>query len=99
MLHKIGELRKPKTNVQIIQKSALLKYHYLMQFLRDAAPEIADEVRSTYVETMSRILHSLFKVGSKLPDLFSVPSLVVACSAHYFACPVDARIPRPTTLN
>ncbi|CAN0511450.1 unnamed protein product, partial [Scytosiphon promiscuus] len=26
LLQKIGELRKPKTNVQIIQKNSLLKY-------------------------------------------------------------------------
>ena len=61
MLQKIGELRKPKTNVQIIQKTALLKYHHLMEFLMEKAPEVAEEVRTTYVDSMGRTLHALFK--------------------------------------
>lgn len=60
-LHKIGELRKPKTNVQMIQKTALLKYGHLMRFLMEKAPEVGEEVRNTYIETMSRTLHTLFK--------------------------------------
>uniref|UniRef100_A0A7S2WQ93 Vacuolar protein sorting-associated protein 52 homolog n=1 Tax=Rhizochromulina marina TaxID=1034831 RepID=A0A7S2WQ93_9STRA len=60
-LSKIGELRKPKTNVQMIQKAGLLKYHGLMHFLRRHQPEIADEIRATYEESMGRTLHQLFK--------------------------------------
>lgn len=61
MLLKIGELRKPKTNVQMIQKAGLLKYHYLMQFLMECSPATAQEVRVTYTESMSRTIHSVFK--------------------------------------
>jgi len=61
LLYKIGELRKPKTNVQMIQKAGLLKYHHLMNFLMEAAPEVAQEIRATYMDSMSRTLHALFK--------------------------------------
>lgn len=62
MLLKIGELRKPKTNVQMIQKAGLVKYHHLMDFLMKTSPEVAQEIRTTYMDSMSRTLHSLFKV-------------------------------------
>lgn len=60
-LHKIGELRRPKTNVQMIQKNAMLKFSHLFHFLMESAPAIAEEVQSTYVESMSRTLHGLFR--------------------------------------
>jgi hypothetical protein len=66
MLHKINELRKPKTNVQMLQNTGLLKYHHLMQFLMEKAPDVAEEVRATYMDSMSRTLHSIFKVLSRL---------------------------------
>ncbi|CAM9642682.1 unnamed protein product [Phaeothamnion confervicola] len=61
LLHKMSELRKPKTNVQIIQKSALLRYSYLMEFMADNAPEVAEEVRSVYIESMGRTIYNLFR--------------------------------------
>jgi len=61
MLLKIGELRKPKTNVQMIQKTGLLKYHHLMTFLMESSPEVAMEIRTVYMDSMSRTLQTLFK--------------------------------------
>lgn len=61
LLQKIGELRKPKTNVQIIQKNSLLKYKYLMQFMCDNAPEAAEEIRAVYIESMGRTISALFR--------------------------------------
>jgi len=67
MLLKIGELRKPKTNIQMIQKAGLVKYHHLMDFLMKTSPEVAHEIRTTYMDSMSRTLHSLFKVDKYTP--------------------------------
>ena len=61
MLQKISELRKPRTNVQMLQNTGLLKYHSLMQFLMEKAPEVAREIRVTYIDSMGRTLHSIFK--------------------------------------
>lgn len=60
-LSKILELRRPKTNVRMIQVNALLKYAALNDFLQEAAPEIYSEVREIYVESMGRTLGALFR--------------------------------------
>jgi hypothetical protein len=54
-------LRKPKTNVQIVQQSGLLKYSQLFSFIQNEAPFLGEELRSMYVECMGRTLLSLFK--------------------------------------
>eukprot|EP00958_Prasinococcus_capsulatus_P017996 scaffold2075_cov444-Prasinococcus_capsulatus_cf.AAC.4 len=61
LLHKFLTLRKPKTNVQILQQNVLLKYNYLCLFLRSHAPEIYAEVQGTYVETMNKVLAGHFR--------------------------------------
>jgi len=60
-LSKISDLRRPKTNVRIIQVNALLKYDYLIDFLAEASPDIYTEIRDVYVESMSKTLHALFR--------------------------------------
>jgi len=54
-------IRKPKTNVQVLQQTSLIKYAGLFRFLQLEAPHIADELRAIYVESMGRTLHNLFK--------------------------------------
>ena len=56
LMQKLYSLRRPKTNVQIIQQNVLLKYKYLVAFLRAHAPEILVEIRASYVEIMSGLL-------------------------------------------
>ena len=56
-LNKIAELRTPKTNVRMIQVNSLLKYATLNDFLHDAAPDVYNEVRDVYMESMAKILH------------------------------------------
>lgn len=70
---KFQELRKPKTNIQVLQQSSLLKYSKLLLFLQLEAPTIAEELRVVYIENMSRTLQSLFKAYcSQLLKLDSV---------------------------
>jgi len=61
-LKKIADLRKPKTNVRMIQVNSLLKFAPLIDFLRDAAPDIYQEVKDVYVESMGKMIHLLFRV-------------------------------------
>jgi vacuolar protein sorting-associated protein 52 len=56
-----ANLRKPKTNVHMLQQSALLKYALLFQFLQKECQPVADDLRALYVETMGRTLLNLFK--------------------------------------
>jgi len=60
-LHRIAELRKPKTHVQMLQRHGLLKYQHLYGFLLGCAPEIAEEVRLNYAETMGKTVFNLFR--------------------------------------
>jgi len=60
-LNKIIELRKPKTNVRMIQDAALLKFTKLNDFLQKAAPEIFKEIKDIYVDSMGKTLGTLFR--------------------------------------
>lgn len=60
-LRTIAQLRKPKTNVTIIQTNSLLKYTPLMDFIFDAKVEIYNEIRNVYTESMSMTLFALFR--------------------------------------
>lgn len=42
---KVYQLKRPKTNVQIIQQSVLLKFKYFMRFLRAHGSDVYTEVR------------------------------------------------------
>ena len=61
-LRKIAELRRPKTNVRMIQVNSLLKFSPLVDFLRDAAPDIYQEIKDVYIESMGKMVHALFRV-------------------------------------
>lgn len=54
-------LRQPKTNVQVLQQTALVKYAPLMHFIQMEAPALGEELRNLYIESMGRTLLSLFR--------------------------------------
>lgn len=56
-----NNIRKPKTNVQIIQQQQLVKYSTLFHFVQDEALPVADDLRNMYIECMGRTLQNLFK--------------------------------------
>ena len=60
-VRRIYNLRKPKTNIQILQQNVLLKHRHLMQFMRRHGRDVAAEVRAAYIETLSRVLSGHFK--------------------------------------
>jgi len=61
LMQRIYALRKPKTNIQILQQNVLLKYKYLVTFLRLHGGEVFGEVRTAYIDTLSRVLSSHFR--------------------------------------
>ncbi|KFM74812.1 Vacuolar protein sorting-associated protein 52-like protein, partial [Stegodyphus mimosarum] len=61
LLQKIYSFRKPMTNYQVPQ-NALLKYKFYYQFLMTHERDIARDVREEYLDTMSKILFSYFKM-------------------------------------
>lgn len=61
ILLKLQALRKPKTNIQILQQSVLLKYKYVLSFLKEHGKEIYTEVRGAYIDTMNKVLATHFR--------------------------------------
>ncbi|GIX72511.1 vacuolar protein sorting-associated protein 52 homolog [Caerostris extrusa] len=61
LLQKIYSFRKPMTNYQVPQ-NVLLKFKFFYQFLMTHERDIAREVREEYLDTMSKILFSYFKM-------------------------------------
>ncbi len=60
-MFRIFALRKPKTNIQILQQNVLLKQKHLVGFLQQHGQEVFGEVRAAYVDTLSRVLSSHFR--------------------------------------
>ncbi|VEU36437.1 unnamed protein product [Pseudo-nitzschia multistriata] len=54
-------LRKPQTNIRILQSHGLLHYATLYEFLMDAAPNIAQELFKVYCGSMSKTMYALFR--------------------------------------
>ena len=55
LLAQISALRKPKTNLTILQNNVLLKYKDCVAFLRNNAPAVFNEVKHTYTDTISQV--------------------------------------------
>lgn len=60
-LQKMALLRKPQTNIRILQSHGILAYADLYDFLLDCSPDIAKELYEVYSETMSKTLYALFR--------------------------------------
>uniref|UniRef100_M4B2I0 Vacuolar protein sorting-associated protein 52 A n=1 Tax=Hyaloperonospora arabidopsidis (strain Emoy2) TaxID=559515 RepID=M4B2I0_HYAAE len=58
---KVNEVKKPKTNVQMVQQNTLLPMKYLVTFLTENAPEVQESFRAVYAEVMSKTLVNVFR--------------------------------------
>lgn len=65
MVVKINQLRKPKTNFQILQESVLLKLRPLLQFLKEYSQETFVEITNYYAEVMAKVYSHLLKTYVK----------------------------------
>lgn len=61
LLQRIHALKKPRTNLQMIQHNVLSKFKYMNVFLQAHAPQVYDEVQALYVDTLSKLYNSHFK--------------------------------------
>ncbi|KAL5483835.1 hypothetical protein EMCRGX_G020250 [Ephydatia muelleri] len=60
LLQKIYQFRKPMANYQMLQHQ-LQNYKYFNQFLMSHSRDVAEQIRSEYVDTMMKIYFSYFK--------------------------------------
>ena len=95
-LSRIYQLRKTKTNIQILQQNVLLKQKYMVTFLRQHGPEVFHEMRTAYVETLSRVLSSHFRsylaALERLQVSPRVVPLVPTCHAPALAARLRHRV-------
>lgn len=61
LMSRIYALRKPKTNIQILQQNMLLRFRYLVTFLRKHGPEVFGEVTATPIS-----LHDSSIMGARI---------------------------------
>lgn len=61
LLQKINTLKKPRTNLQILQRNVLVKFKFFTQFLSEHHAAVAKEVQQHYVDTMSAVYLKQFK--------------------------------------
>ncbi|XP_039134325.1 vacuolar protein sorting-associated protein 52 A-like, partial [Dioscorea cayenensis subsp. rotundata] len=81
IVQKLYALRKPKTNIQFLQQSVLLKYKYSIIFLKEHGSEKYNEVRAAYIDTMDKIIsahvHAYIQAMEKLQlDLATSSDLI-----------------------
>ncbi|XP_020084115.1 vacuolar protein sorting-associated protein 52 A-like isoform X2 [Ananas comosus] len=62
IIEKIYSLRKPKTNIQMLQQNSLLKYRYLILFLKEHGKEKYPDILAAYIDTMNKVLSVHFFV-------------------------------------
>jgi hypothetical protein len=75
LLHQIHALRKPRTNLQMIQHNILAKFKYMNLFLQTHAWPVFEEVQNMYVETLAKIYAAYFKAYlNGLTPLESTPA-------------------------
>lgn len=86
LLQRIYSLRKDKTNIQILQQNVLLKYKYLVAFLQAHGREVFEEVRTAYVDTLSRVLASKFRAYITATDKLLVRVCVLCISCVVLLC-------------
>eukprot|EP00127_Corallochytrium_limacisporum_P003920 Clim_evm5s155 gene=Clim_evmTU5s155 len=62
LLNRVYKLRKPMTNIQMHQQNSLLIYKALNSFLLTNHAESYNELKTQYIETMSKVYSSMFKL-------------------------------------
>jgi vacuolar protein sorting-associated protein 52 len=61
LIEQINLLKKPKTNIQIMQKSVLGKYKVFTEFFKEQSPQIYTELCNNYREIMAKIYVNNYK--------------------------------------
>lgn len=70
MVEQINNLKKPKTNIQIIQQNTLINYRVFLYFLKEHNQAVYLELSQAYSKLLSKIYHNNFK--SYVDDLNKV---------------------------
>mmetsp|Transcript_20973 Transcript_20973/g.18307 ORF Transcript_20973/g.18307 Transcript_20973/m.18307 type:complete len:238 (-) Transcript_20973:801-1514(-) len=61
IIHQLELLKKPKTNIQMIQENVLIKYNVFLEFLKNNYIQVFIELLNLYFELMGKLLYHNFK--------------------------------------
>lgn len=96
LMEKINLLKKPKTNIQIMQKNVLLKYKIFTQFLKENYLEIYIELCNIYSDIMGRFYFTNFKTYTSeiyklYVDLYNKYDLLVSENPQFMRTMLNTR--------
>lgn len=103
--NQINALKKPKTNIQIIQQNNLINYRVFLYFLKEFNQDTYLEISQTYSKLLSKVYANNFKayvddLSKLLDERFSQRYVVFADnSAAYKNLPAYAIDPRMDIIN
>ncbi|KAF3327952.1 vacuolar protein sorting-associated protein 52 A isoform X1 [Carex littledalei] len=86
IIEMFNDLTNPNTNIQIMQENVLLKYKYIITFLKEHDTETYKNVCKNYVDTMNKVLRTHFSVYIKALERLQ---LQIATSSDF--CNFDTR--------
>lgn len=61
IVQKLQALKKPKTNIQILQQNVLLKYKYVAAFLKEHGKDVYHDIHLAYIDTLNKVLSAHFR--------------------------------------
>lgn len=79
LLQRIHSLKKPRTNLQMLQHNSLSKFRLLNRFLQSHAPAVFEEVQALYIETLSKLYGSYFQVCGFFVDVSFLCAPLLMC--------------------
>ena len=79
LLKQFAEIRRPHTNVQMLQANVLLKYRHLMTFMYEYNSEAAKEIQNIYITSLSIKLTTVFKNYHALLKKLMVKIFIFVC--------------------
>jgi vacuolar protein sorting-associated protein 52 len=101
LIEKLNLLKKPKTNIQIMQNNVLMKYRIFTQFLREHYLDVYVELCNIYSEIMGKIYFTNFKtyiseINKLMIDLYTKQDTLLNENSQMLRAMLQTR---GTTLN
>jgi hypothetical protein len=87
---KIASLRRPRTNVSIIQQSVLLKFRFLPRFLAQHAPEVLRDLKAEYGAALGKVYAHRVKGYLLAMDRLLLPAVATLADVLSGVVPPEA---------
>ena len=75
-MDRIRSLRVPNSNIQVIQQTTMLRYRALFHFMLEHHPQLANEIKQAYLNTMKWYYHHHFDRFKRVLEKVRVESKI-----------------------